>query len=69
MKRFVEGENRNQSTLFPERLDEYIAEDKSVGFIDVFADGPDLARLRFDRVQPQAAPVTTRQPSFSMTRD
>jgi long-subunit fatty acid transport protein len=26
MKRFVEGEDRTQSTLFPERLDEYIAE-------------------------------------------
>ena len=24
MKRFVEGEDRTQSTLFPERLDEYI---------------------------------------------
>jgi hypothetical protein len=27
MKRFVEGEDRSQNTLFPERLDEYIAED------------------------------------------
>ena len=27
MKRFIEGENRFQSTLFPERLDDYIAED------------------------------------------
>jgi hypothetical protein len=27
MKRFVEGEDRSQSTLFPEHLDDYIAED------------------------------------------
>ena len=27
MKRFIEGENRFQSTLFPERLDDYIAGD------------------------------------------
>ncbi len=27
MKRFIEGENRSQSTLFPERLDDYIAKD------------------------------------------
>ena len=27
MKRFIEGEDRDQSTLFPERLDDYIAED------------------------------------------
>jgi transposase len=30
MKRFIEGEDRNQSTLFPECLDDYIAEDNSV---------------------------------------
>ena len=28
MKRFSEGENRSQSTLFPERLDDYIAPDE-----------------------------------------
>ena len=26
MKRFIEGEDRSQSTLFPEHLDDYIAE-------------------------------------------
>jgi len=31
MKRFVEGENRAQSTLFPERLDDYITEDNLSG--------------------------------------
>ena len=36
MKRFVEGEDRSQSTLFPERLDDYIAEDSAVSVIDVF---------------------------------
>jgi hypothetical protein len=30
MKRFIEGEDRNQSTLFPECLDDYIAEDNPV---------------------------------------
>ncbi len=34
MKRFVEGEDRSQSTLFPERLDDYIAEDNPVRVID-----------------------------------
>ena len=41
MKRFVVGESRNQSTLFPERLDEYIAEDNPVRVIDVF--NPELS--------------------------
>jgi transposase len=53
MKRFVEGEDRSQSTLFPERLDDYIAEDNPVRFIDAFVDKLDLAGLGFERVQPQ----------------
>jgi len=34
MKRFIEGEDRNQSTLFPELLDDYIAEETPVRVID-----------------------------------
>ena len=30
MKRFIEGEDRSQSTLFPEKLDDYIAQDNAV---------------------------------------
>ena len=29
MARFVVGDDRSQSTLFPERLDDYLGEDKS----------------------------------------
>jgi transposase len=50
MKRFVEGEDRTQSTLFPERLDEYIADDNPVRVIDVFVDELDLGELGFERV-------------------
>jgi transposase len=53
MKRFIEGEDRNQSTLFPERLDDYIAEDNPVRVIDVFVDELDLAQLNFGRVEPK----------------
>jgi hypothetical protein len=35
MKRYVEGENRSQSTLFPESLEDYIAEDNPVRVVDV----------------------------------
>jgi transposase len=61
MKRFVEGEDRSQSTLFPERLDEYIAADNPVRVIDFFVDELDLYNLGFERVIPQVtgAPVTT----------
>lgn len=54
MKRFVEGENRSQSILFPERLEDYIAEDNPVRAIDVFVEELDLARLGFDGTQPEA---------------
>jgi len=54
MKRFIEGEDRSQSTLFPERLDDYIAEDNAVRVIEVFVDELDLNQLGFDGMQPQA---------------
>ena len=38
MKRFVEGENRNQSTLFPELLDDYVDENNPVRVIEAFID-------------------------------
>jgi transposase len=54
MKRFVVGENRSQSTLFPELLDDYVAEDNPVRVIDVFVDELNLADLGFSRVEPCA---------------
>ena len=54
MKRFVEGEDRTQSTLFPERLDDYITEENPVRVIDVFIDGLDLSQLGFQGVDPHA---------------
>jgi transposase len=54
MKRFIEGEDRSQSVLFPERLDDWIDEDNPVRVIDVFVDELDLATLGFDAVEPAA---------------
>ena len=50
MKRFVEGEDCSQSTLFRERLDEYVGEDNPVRVVDVFVDELDLGDLDFSRV-------------------
>jgi len=52
MKRFIEGENRYQSTLFPERLDDYIAEDNAVRVVDAFVEKLDLRSLGFEGVDP-----------------
>ncbi len=54
MKRFVEGVDRNQSTMFPERLADWIGEDNPVRVIDVFVDELDLGDLGFGRVEPLA---------------
>lgn len=48
MSGFIEGENRHQSTLFPESMDEYVAEDNPVRVVDVFVDSLDLAGMGFD---------------------
>ena len=42
MSGFIEGDNRQQATLFPERLDDYITEENSVRVVDVFIDSLDL---------------------------
>ena len=54
MKRFIEGEDRSQSTLFPEHLDDYIAEDNPVRVIDVFVEEMDLEALGFEGIEPEA---------------
>lgn len=60
MKRFIKGENRHQSTLFPESLDEYIREENPVRVIDVFVDELDLSELGFQGVIPKE----TGRPSY-----
>ena len=60
MRRFVEGADRQQSTLFPECLEDWICEDNPVRVIDVFVDELDLADLRFDGVDPEV----TGRPSY-----
>jgi transposase len=51
MKRFIKGEDRNQSMLFPEALDDYLAEDNPVRVIDVFVDELDLGQLCFGCIE------------------
>src|SRR5271155_3771992 len=60
MKRFVEGEDRTQATLLPDRLDDYVAQDNPVRVIDVFVDELDLGELGFVR----AEPALTGRPSY-----
>jgi transposase len=60
MKRFVEGLDRSQRTLFPETLEDFVAEDNAVRVIEAFVEGLDLGGLGFSRVDPKA----TGRPSY-----
>ncbi len=61
MGRYVEGHDRTQSVLFPERLDDWIHEDSTVRVIDVFVDELDLRKQGFERSDPAA----TGRPGYS----
>jgi transposase len=60
MRRFVEGIDRGQATLFPECLEDWIDENNPVRVIDAFVDKLDLSGLGFDG----AAPEATGRPSY-----
>src|ERR1700719_1965193 len=60
MKRYVVGQDRSQSTLFPESLEGYIAEDNPVRVVDVFVDELDLRQLGFEGAEPEV----TGRPSY-----
>jgi len=63
MKRFVEGEDRSQSILFPERLDDYVAEDNPVRAMEVFVESLDLGKLGFEGMEPEATGRPAYHPS------
>lgn len=59
MKRFIEGANRQQITLLPESLDEYIDEENPVRVVDLFVDQLDLGSQGFS-----VEPAATGRPSY-----
>jgi transposase len=54
MSGFIQGADRNQGYLLPERIDEYVAEDSPVRVIEAFVEELDLARLGFARLEAKA---------------
>ena len=60
MKRFIEGEDRQQATLFPDSLEDYVTEDNPVRIIDAFIDELDLQALGFAG----AVPEVTGRPAY-----
>ena len=66
MPRFVEGIPRTQSTLFPERLEDYIDEENPVRGIDAFVDALDLEQLGFHGMKPKATGRPSYHPSIML---
>ncbi|HWX30314.1 MAG TPA: transposase, partial [Steroidobacteraceae bacterium] len=54
MKGFVEGADRQQTTLLAECLDDWVDESNPVRAVDVFVDALELRELGFDGVTPAA---------------
>ncbi len=54
MSGYIEGTDREQMTLFPDRLEDWIGEDNAVRVIDLFVDEIELAELGFGRTVPAA---------------
>lgn len=63
MTRFIEGEDRAQAALSPERLEDYISEGNPVRVVEAFAEGLDLARLGVDGTEPEATGRPAYHPS------
>jgi transposase len=59
MSGFIVGADRNQTTLLPESLDDYVAEDSAVRVIDVFVHELDLGLLGF-----KTTPAETGRPGY-----
>lgn len=64
MSRFIEGEERSQSVLFPERLEDWVAEDNPVRVIEAFVEEMDFGVLGFER----NLPASTGCPGYNRPR-
>src|SRR6202161_2550305 len=63
MRGFVQGADRQQTTLFPECLDDWVDESNAVRAVDVFVDALELRDLGFDAIDPAATGRPAYHPS------
>jgi len=63
MKWFIHSADRNQGTLFPEYLEDFVTEDNPLRVMDVFVEQLDLNQLGFKGVNPLA----TGRPAYHPT--
>jgi len=65
MPRYVEGSDRDQVTLLPECLDDYIAEENPIRAVDAFVEALDLNALGFAGLRRRARAARRITPVFS----
>lgn len=58
---YITGSDRNQSTMFPSMVDDYVSNDNPVRFIEAYVENLDLAELGFTH----SLPKQTGRPSYS----
>lgn len=64
MKRFIQSDDRNQGLLFPDYLEDYVAENNPVRVVDAFVEQLDLGKLGFNRIEPAITGRPSYHPSF-----
>jgi transposase len=69
MKGFVQGVDRQQTTLLPECLDDWVGESNPIRAVDVFVDALELRDLGFDGVDPAATGRPAYHPSPMLKHD
>jgi transposase len=62
MPRYIEGQDRQQVTLMPECLDDFIADDNPVRLIDAFIGELGLTKLGFEGTEPAATGRPSHRP-------
>ena len=69
MSGFTDEADRNQGTLLPDQVEEYVSEENPVRVIDAFVGELDLAKRGFERTEPKSTgrpgyhPATMRESS------
>ena len=66
MPRFIEAESREQTTLFPERLEDYIDENNPVRALEFFVDRLDLEKIGLKGMKPKATGRPSYHPSMML---
>ena len=56
MRRYIEGVSRDQGTLFPDHLEDWIGDENVVRVIDAFVDALDLPDLGFELAEATGRP-------------